>query len=962
MIRRSVTYNPIMPDAPPPPTLYVIDGFSQIFRAYYAIMGGMRSPVTGEPTGAAFGMAGMFIKLFREFQPHYIIMAVDSPGKTFRDELYPAYKANREAPPEDLIQQIPRIFKMAQLFGVPVIGQPGIEADDVIATITHRVLHDPQISPSEGLLPGVRIVSKDKDLEQLLGDRVAMIDIHKDELIDVEALKAKKGVTPEQVVDLLTLTGDSADNIPGVPGVGPKTAAKLLQEFGSIEGVYENIEKIKGKRRENLEAAHDKLALSRQLVTLKRDAAFQFSLDDARVGAIHATELRRMFEELGFHRHRQDLEQLLEQAPTVASETTDDGDAFPTGGLFDSPQLTDTAAPHGVAEGMTSADDFDYTAITTKKQLDELVKTLRDQKIISVDTETIGLGHRAALCGVSLAWETGRGVYIPIRSPKPDEHLDEATVLKALGPMLSDPTVSKCGHNLKYDALVLRHAGAVLHGVAFDSMIASHLLGMASHGLDALASSELSHQMTPISQLIGAKQRGQKQKTMDQIPLDQITSYAAEDADMALRMYEHFTPQIRTMGLQRLAAEVEMPLVEVLADMAFTGVRVDPAVLEQQKTELSARVDELRDRIFERAGAPFNLDSPKQLGEVLFNQMNMPVIKKTKTGYSTDVEVLEKLAQREDVDPRYIDVPILILEYRQLTKLVGTYLVALVEAIDAKTRRVHASFHQTGAATGRLSSSGPNLQNIPIRTEVGRQIRKAFVAEPGCQLICADYSQIELRVLAHLSNDAGLLEAFQTDQDIHAAVAARVFDAPQDQVSPEQRARAKVINFGIIYGITPFGLARRIEGLDVNGARALIEEYQQRFPGINAFMQQCVKRALDTGFVETILARRRPIGQIQSNNPQTRALGERLAINTVVQGSAADLIKLAMVNLHRRIVREKLPMKLLLQIHDELVLEAPQKDALQLSEIVRGEMESAMSLRAPLKVDLAVGANWFDAK
>jgi len=971
----------------PGDTLYLIDGHAQIFRAYFAIRGGMNSPVTGEPTHATFAFAGMLIKLFQQFRPKYVVMAIDTPGKTFRDEVYDQYKATREAAPDDLAPQIQRIFEMTKMFGIPILGQTGAEADDIIATMVRRILDDTKYADMN-----IRVVSKDKDLEQLLSDRVTMFDIHTDTTIDAGWLHREKGLAPSQVIDALTLMGDKVDNVPGVEGIGPKTAATLLQEFGTIEGIYANIDKIKGKRRENLEKAKDKLPLSRFLVTLKSDLEIDFDLVKAKVGPIDAAGLHDLFSQLGFRRHSTDLDGLLECAPASAKpgaagsavsakprsggsakvdESISDGqgELFPTS-LFDAGPLEDRGEiePAESTEGMTTAADFDYRGLYTQAELDELVATLLSQKMISIDTETIGLGHRAPLCGASFAWTKGIAVYVPVKSPSPEKHLKPADVIAALKPVLEDPAIAKCGHNLKYDALVLRNAGIEVQGIAFDSMIATHMIGTDAHNLDFLAGSILKHKMIPISRLIGEKKikglgaRSSGQKTMDCVSLEEIAPYAAEDADMALRLYEDLTPKLRVMGLEKLAAEVEMPLVEVLVEMEYQGIKVDPVELDRQADGLKIRIDEARDRILEAAGHPFNLDSPKQLADVLFKELGLPIGKKTQTGASTDIEVLEKLNEREDLTPEQSTILTRVIEYRQLSKLVNTYLVNLKEEIDAKDGRVHASFHQTGTATGRLSSSGPNLQNIPIRTEVGRQIRKAFIAEAGSQLISADYSQIELRILAHLSDDPALIDAFIKDMDIHAAVASQVFGVEPGKVDIQQRTFAKTINFGIIYGVTPYGLARRIDNLDLEGARKLIADYKKRFTGIDSFLHRCVREALDTGYVSTMLGRRRRIPQIESPRPNVRALGERLAINTVVQGSAAELIKLAMVNLHRRIRREKLPLKMLLQIHDELVMEAPENDAQAMALIVLEEMESAMSLKVPLKVEAGVGRDWFDAK
>ena len=941
----------------PEDTLYLIDGHAQIFRAYHAIRGGMSSPVTGEATHAVFGFAGMLLKLITTFRPESVVMAIDMPGKTFRDELYSGYKAQRDPPPEDFYHQEQRIYEMTRLFKIPIVGVAGAEADDVIATLVQRVLDDP-----DQLNTNIRIVSRDKDLEQLIGPRVSLFDIHKDQTIDQNRLESEKGIRPDQIVDMLALMGDTADNIKGVEGIGPKTAAKLICEYGSIEGILKNIDKIKGKRRDNIEASQDRLSLNRSLVELKRDLTINIDLNNAKTTQINGPGLRKLFQTLGFRRHLRDLDEWLRSRNIRTDKSSEVRQS-----LF-GPLEEDAGIDDGISkpseqthyDGYSTADDCDYHAITTIDQLRDLVTTLKVQPIISIDTETIGLGRKVELCGLSFSWKSGTGAYVPILSPDPDQHLDRVTVLETIRKILEDQNLPKCGHNLKYDMLVLQHAGIPLRGIAFDSMIASQLLGYPSRGLDQLAETVLNHRMIPISDLIGP--RGDEQATIDQIELAQVTPYAAEDTDIALRLYEKLDPELKDQDMEQLAA-VEMPLVEVLSDMEYNGIRVDPAVLLEQKTQLTQKIDQLRGRIHAAAGTEFNLDSPKQLADVLFNKLGLPIGKRGKTGPSTDVEVLERLAGREDLPSEHLVVPQLIVEYRQFSKMVNTYLDNLRNSIDESDKRVHASFRQLGAATGRLSSGGPNLQNIPVRTDLGRQIRKAFVADSGHQLICADYSQVELRILAHLSEDPALTEAFNQDHDVHAAVASEVFNVSQDQVSIEQRNAAKVVNFGIIYGVTPYGLARRIEGLDTEGAKQLISDYRRRFAGIDRFMQKCVQEALEWGYVRTMLGRRRPIPQIQSGSAATRALGERLAINTVVQGSAtADLIKTAMVNLYRRIHLEKLPLKILVQIHDELLLEAPNQNAEYCAKIVQKEMEQAMRLNVPLKVDIGIGRDWHSAK
>jgi len=947
-------------------TLYLIDAYAQIFRAYYAIRGGMHSPVTGEATHAVFGMTGMLFKLLSQYKPEFVAVALDAPGKTFRDEMYAEYKATRNATPDDLSSQVPRIFELIENLGIPIISKPGLEADDVMAIITCQVLKDPEYSDVQ-----VRLVSKDKDLEQLLTDRAAMFDIHTDTTLDVEWLASTKGISPQQVIDYLALIGDSVDNVPGVEGIGPKTASQLLQQYGSIAGIYEHLDEIKGKRRENLEKAADHIELSRKLVTLECEMDLGFKLEDARVRPMNLPRLLELFQQLGFGRFQDEARRLAGangasnpavSAQKLASAQQDlfsdepDESEEPVQVSQQEPALPVVASEEASAPGV-------YTAVTTKEALREVVETLKMQKMVSFDTETTGLDRKALLVGISLSWEAGTGVYIPVRSPEPDRHLDEATVIEILRPILEDPAIPKCGHNLKFDAGVLLRLGVHLRGVCFDSMLAATLLdpSRGASKLDNLALSVLDYKMIPISGLIGERS-DPEQSSMDKVPLDQITQYAAEDADIALRLYHALQPALEQYDMNKLVCEVEAPLAVVIAEMEANGILCDPDELTRQGEALGSRVDLLRLQIREAAGFDFDVNSTKQLAEALFDRLGFKVGKRTKTGRSTDVEVLEKLAAEEDRDRPETAVPRLILEYRQLQKLISTYLGNLKASIDPVDGRIHSTFHQLVTATGRLASQNPNLQNIPVRSEIGREIRKAFFAAPGYKLICADYSQIELRLLAHLSGDEALITAFEQDLDIHAAVASEVFGVPLDQVTREQRNRAKTINFGIIYGVTAYGLARRVEGLDYEGAVRLIADYKARYTGIDRFLRGCVDEALQKGYVTTIMGRRRAIPEINGNNAQIRALGERLAINSVVQGSAADLIKLAMVNVQNRIQVEERPVKLLLQIHDELIFESPVEAAEAEAKLICEVMEGAMTLRVPLRVDTGVGQNWRDAK
>ncbi len=970
-------------------TLYIIDGYAQFFRAYHAIRSRMSSPVTGEPTNMTFGFVGMLLKLLRrdaaqlkgDGDPTYLAVALDVGGDrgTFRSTLYPAYKANRDAPPEDLAPQVERALKILELLGVPVIGAEGFEADDVIATIASAYSEKhPDIR--------VRIISKDKDLKQLLGEgspHTQMYDIHTDVLITEHTLKDELGITPAQVIDMLALMGDTVDNVPGVVGIGPKTAAQLIAEHGTLDAVVAAAETgaIKGKKAENILAAREHLPMSRQLVTLRHDVPIELDLDAARTDNLKLADLMPVLRELGFNRYQDDLKAMLGQATPepvapARSNAQSNAQGFQSlgfGTLFEQQ-----------AEEAVRAAEGDYHTITSRRDLDTLIARMKSAPVVAIDTETTHIRPMLAqLAGVCVAVQPGEGYYIPVRSPEPSTHLDEAAVIAALRPVLEDPAIAKVGHNLKFDLNVLRNAGVRLAGdlptaeqpLAGDTMIASYVLdpSRSSHSMDALAMALLSRTNISIKDLIGT---GKNQKRFDEVPLAQAGPYSAEDADVTLQLDHALSRQLAAEpSLETLYRTVEMPLVPVLAELEYNGVLVDPDELDRQRERLQSRIDALAKQIDEAAldaiDRTFDHNSPKQLGEALFNKADHPdrpglglkPIKKTKTGYSTDAEVLEKLAQDDTIAT---EIPRLILEYRQLTKLVNTYLAALKDEIHPVTKRIHASFNQTVAITGRLSSSDPNLQNIPIRTDIGRDIRKAFVAPPGHVLITADYSQIELRVLAHLSQDPALIAAFHAGEDIHTAVAAQIHNITPDQVTREQRSGAKMVNFGIVYGVTPYGLARRL-GVSNSEAAAIIDGYKARFANIATFLAECVQQAVDHGFVATMLGRRRPIPEIESNNPQRRALAERTAINTVVQGSAADLIKLAMIDLHRRITSAGpadtlAGTKMILQIHDELVFETPENRADIAMPVIIERMETAMALSVPLRVDAHGGTNWYEGK
>jgi len=903
-------------------TLFIIDGHAQIYRAYYAPFRDLTSP-TGEPTRAVYVFCSMLLKLLADAKPDYLVMAVDGPAeKLHRRKDYPDYKVTRKPTPDDFHPQAQRIIEIVRAMGIPVLAADGYEADDIMATAAAKFA-------DKGLR--VVLVSRDKDLDQLVSDHVVLYDPMKDETLDAAAIEKAKGYPPSKAVEVQTLTGDSTDNIPGVAGIGPKTAAKLIAQYGSADEVLAHADELTPKQCENVKAAAETMQLSRKLVTLDSHVPIELDLPQMEFGRINGAAVRPIFAELGFNR-------LLEQLDNLG-----------VGGA--SGMDVSAIAAHA---GRTAAADFDYQCVNTAEALTSLTRQLAEVKQLAVDTETTSLHPMSAeLVGVSLAWQPGRAYYLPVRGPLGAQTLDLQAVRDALQPVLADPKIRKIGHNFKFDRIVLMNAGFQLAGDVFDTMIAAHVLdsSRASYKMDALAAELLNHQCIPIEEIIG---RGRDQITMDAAPLEAVVPYAAEDADIALRLADVLEPQLADEGLTELFTGLEMPLMPVLAEMERHGICVDPKRLKAMETKLSARADELRRQIIDAAGEQFNPDSPKQLASILFEKLKLPIIKSTKTGPSTDASVLEVLA----VDH---EMPGLLLDYRKLTKLLGTYLKALAACIDPQTHRVHTSFHQAGTETGRLSSSDPNLQNIPIRSDEGRQIRSAFVAPKGCMLLSADYSQVELRVMAHLSQDETLTAAFADNLDIHRIVAAEVFRVPAQAVTDSQRAAAKGVNFGIIYGQTPFGLSRALR-IPRAEATEFIDRYHHRFPRITEFLRTCIIQAKEQGYVETILGRRRRVANIDSRNSQQRAAAERLAINSVVQGSAADLIKRAMVNIDRRINKERRSAKLLLQIHDELLFEVPAGDVETDSAMVVEEMSGAIAMSVPLKVDVGVGESWLQAK
>ena len=930
-------------------TLYLIDGHAQIYRCYYGPFGNLNAP-GGEPTKATYGFVQMLLSLIKNKKPDYLAMVLDSAeAEVFRVQISADYKAHRAPMPEDLPQQIERIVQILTEAGVPILILPGYEADDIIATFVERLkAADVQIY----------MVSKDKDLDQLLSDKVFLYDAGKDAAWGPRELLAEKGYTPDKAVEVQSLSGDSVDNIEGIPGVGPKTAARLVMKYGSAEEAVKHADEQTPKLKENLVKYGDRIKITRQLVSLHRDVPMEVDLEKLAFRGLRRDRIEPLFRELGFERLLRQLEGA--PVPKMPASLFDDDEATV-------PQLAvrEEAQGQAGAAGAPMGDLFShmevrhtagkYQLIDDREKFEDFLQALGKVKEFSVDTETTSLSPvDADLVGMSFSWQSGEGCYIPIRSTA-GQTLPEAMVLEKLRPILEDPAIGKVGQNLKYDMGVLRQAGVRLNGATFDTMIASFLADpdRPSHGMDPLARDLLGYQTIPITDLIG---KGRNQIRMDQVPTSRVCQYAAEDADVAWQLRAKLQPVLQKNGLMKLFEEVEMPLVEVLAAMECRGVKIDTGVLGEMGKQLDRRIEDLRVEIQQHAGHAFNIDSTRQLAEVLFDEQHLPVVRKTKTGRSTDAAVLVELAAGGDNA-----IPKLVLEYRELGKLKGTYVDTLPTMISKRTGRVHTSFNQIGAVTGRLSSSDPNLQNIPMRTELGRQIRRAFV--PGQLdgvLMAGDYSQIELRILAHFTQDPGLLAAFREDRDIHAFVASQIFDVPLEAVTSQQRGRAKTVNFGIIYGQGAHGLAQQT-GMSNADAKDFIAKYFQRYPGIRRFIDECIRFAEQNGYVQTLMGRRRPILEIRSRNPGIRAQAERLAINSVIQGTAADMMKKAMVAVHRR-TESQPDTWMLIQVHDELVFELPAAKVEALADMVHRQMAEALPLDVPIKVDLSWGANWLEAK
>jgi DNA polymerase I len=919
--------------------LYLIDGYALIYRAFFALIARPLVSSKGENTSAAWGVTKFLIKVLEKHTPDYLGMVFDA-GDSERVELYPEYKATREKMPDELELSLPRIRQIVEAFRIPVLELEGYEADDVIGTLAARA--------ADAGLETV-IVSGDKDFYQLIRPHVCLLNPGRggpaaveEEWVDTRNAHERLGVPPERVVDYLALIGDSSDNVPGVKGIGPKGAIQLIEAYGPLEEILRHTPEIRSKRaREALEAYASDALLSKRLVTIREDLPVELDLEALRLTEPDREKLKEILLDLEFHS-----------------------------------LVRDFAAP-AAEEAATRRLESEYRLLSTAAEVETVVREARAAGRFAVDTETDSTDPmRAELCGISLAVTPGVAYYLPfrhrIRGPDQGELLGDATprtdacevvanlpdlhsdAMRPLVELLEDPEVAKVGQNLKYDFLVFRREGIALRGIGFDTMVASYVLepGRREHGLDALALQHLDHRTITYAEVTG---KGKAQIPFAEVALEEACGYAAEDADVALRLAEKFGPEMEALHLTALFREVEMPLVEVLAEMEWNGIRIDEPFFARMGEELRGQLRELERSIHAEAGEEFNIGSTPQLREILFGKLGLPVVKKTKTGASTDVDVLQTLAAQGH------RLPTLLMEYRQLEKLRGTYVEALPRMVNPETGRIHTSFNQTVAATGRLSSSDPNLQNIPIRTDVGAEIRRGFIPAEGERFVSADYSQIELRILAHYSRDEAFVEAFRAGIDIHRQTAAIIFGTSTDAVTREMRDRAKTVNFGIIYGQGPFSLGQQL-GISTAEAKEFIEEYFRRFPGVRRYLDEQVELARTRGYVETLTGRRRYIPELQSRNFNVRSFGERAATNAPIQGSSADLIKMAMIRVHEDLRRGRVGARMLVQVHDELLFETPAGSEDAVREMVRERMEGAATLEVPLVVEGGVGANWLECK
>ena len=916
------------------PDLVLVDGSSYVYRAFHAAPAVARlSTSRGEPTGAVLVVINMLNKLIKDFHPQHIAVVFDAPGRTFRDQLFAEYKAHRPGMPDELRSQIPPLLAIIEAQGLPLLREPGVEADDVIGTLACR---------AAGAGEQVLISTGDKDMAQLVSDSITLINTMTDTRLDRESVKIKFDVYPEQIIDYLALIGDDIDNIPGIDKVGPKTAAKLLAQYGSLDGIIAHLAEIPGRVGENLRAGLTTLELSRRLATIRTDLDLSVSLAQLTPRPADVAQLRELY-------NRLELRGLLRQLETAESGASGADAAAAIAAAPEAPP----AAPVPEAQPL----ERHYETLATREALERWLALLSEAELFALDIETTSPDYmRAEIVGVSFSVAPTRAAYLPLAHAYPGapDQLPRLEVLARLKPLLEDPALGKLGHDLKYVAHVLAHSGIRLEGMRYDTMLESYVWNSVAtnHERDADAQRYLGIRTLGYTELTG---RGAKQICFDQVPVERASEYAAESADVALRLHGALWPQLAGVpALATLYREIEQPLVPVLLAMEQHGVLIDREQLRLQSREFSRQLQELLLQAHREAGHEFNIDSPRQLQQILFERLQLPVRRRTPTGQpSTAEDVLEDLAAS-------YALPRLVLEYRALAKLKSTYTDKLPELVHERTGRIHTSYAQAVAATGRLSSVEPNLQNIPIRHPEGRRIRKAFIAPPGSVLLAADYSQIELRIMAHLSGDESLRAAFAEDRDVHQATAAEVFGVELAAVSADQRRTAKVINFGLIYGMSAFGLARNL-GIERGAAQRYVERYFQRYPGVRRFMDDMRVQARERGFVETVFGRRLYLPDIRSGNPQLRQYAERAAINAPMQGTAADIIKRAMISVHEWCQSSGAPARLIMQVHDELVLEVRADAAETVATAVHDHMAQAATLSVPLRVEVGMGANWDEA-
>lgn len=942
---------------------FLIDGMSLVFRAYHALSRSNLTSRDGEPTGAIFGFANTITSLIDKYNPKFITVVFDTAAPTFRHEMYEQYKANRVEFPEDLIPQLKNIKQLIELIGIKQIEMDGFEADDIIATMT-------TLTSKEAI--DSYCLTSDKDYFQLVNKHTKILRPTRDsnglEIVDYEQVMDKFGVKPDQVIDVQALMGDSVDNIPGVKGIGEKTAIPLIVEFGSIENLYENLDKVSSKSvRDKLENNKKEAFLSKELVTLKRDMKIEFKIEDYKSKDTNFDELDKLFENLGFRTLRK---KWFEKSPKSKNISED--------------KIIEHISKESEDYDTIENSEKSYSLINDKKSFLELIDAIRNEKLLSFDLETSSLDkNHTDIVGIALATKPGKAFYISVISDKElakinpkDKSLFEETeidkdefnrklraekslpidfVIDKLKPILENDNIGKCGQNIKFDQYIIRRYGVNLNPIEFDSMLASYILDPdEKHNLDELSKKWLNYSPVSISTLIGEKKK--TQKSMADLNPEDISEYACEDADLVLKLRDKMLPELKKEEkLFKLAKEIEFPLINVLNTMEMNGIAVDDAALKELDKEIAEKLKILEKEIYEEAGAEFNIDSPKQLSHILFEKLMIPPIKKTKSGYSTDVQVLQELASTYEIADY-------ILEYRQLAKLSSTYVKSLPKMVNSATNRIHTTFNQTIASTGRLSSVDPNLQNIPIRTDMGKKVRKVFV--PGIKdniILSADYSQVELRIMAYISQDKKMIDSFKDNLDIHAATSTQLFGVKLDEVTADMRRIAKTVNFGIMYGLGAFGLAQRL-GMSRTEAKEIIDNYKKEYPGIQEYMDITVKFAQENGYAETLLGRRRYFKNINNNNRMLKTADERAAINMPIQGTASDMMKIAMININRKMKDENYRSLMMLQVHDELVFEVYPDELNSLKDMVKNEMKNALSLgEVPVVVDTGEGINWFVA-